>query len=69
LELFEIEEEEEGTSKSLPVVTIGTLDPLRERDYREQCRARLTNISEQVYLEQSTTAPSVYHPTVKYFSA
>lgn len=35
---------EEGTSISLPVITIGNLDRLIERDYREQCSARLVDI-------------------------
>ena len=35
---------EEGTSRSLPVITIGNLDRLVEREYREQCSARLADI-------------------------
>lgn len=35
---------EEGTSKSFPVVTIGNLDRLVEREYRERCSARLADI-------------------------
>jgi predicted nuclease of predicted toxin-antitoxin system len=35
---------EEGTSKSLPVITIGNLDRLVEREYREQCSVRLADI-------------------------
>ncbi|MGA7934124.1 MAG: ACP S-malonyltransferase [Kovacikia sp.] len=35
---------EEGTSTSLPVITIGNLDRLFEREYREQCSARLADI-------------------------
>jgi predicted nuclease of predicted toxin-antitoxin system len=35
---------EEGTSKSLPVITVGNPDRLVERDYREQCSARLADI-------------------------
>lgn len=35
---------EEGTSTSLPVITIGNLDRLVEREYREQCSARLADI-------------------------
>jgi hypothetical protein len=35
---------EEGTSTSLPVITIGNLDRLIERDYREQCSVRLVDI-------------------------
>ena len=34
----------EGTPTSLPVVTIGNLDRLVEREYREQCSARLADI-------------------------
>jgi predicted nuclease of predicted toxin-antitoxin system len=35
---------EEGTSTSLPVITIGNLDRLVEREYREQCSVRLADI-------------------------
>lgn len=35
---------EESTSTSLPVITIGNLDRLIEREYREQCSARLADI-------------------------
>ena len=35
---------EEGSSTSLPVITIGNLDRLVEREYREQCSARLADI-------------------------
>ncbi len=35
---------EEGTPTSLPVITIGSLDRLIEREYREQCSARLADI-------------------------
>ncbi len=35
---------EEGISTSLPVITIGNLDRLVEREYREQCSARLADI-------------------------
>jgi predicted nuclease of predicted toxin-antitoxin system len=35
---------EESTSKSLPVITIGNLDRMVEREYREQCSARLADI-------------------------
>jgi predicted nuclease of predicted toxin-antitoxin system len=35
---------EEGTSASLPVITIGNLERLVEREYREQCSARLADI-------------------------
>lgn len=35
---------EEGTSTTLPVVTIGSLDKLVEKNYREQCSARLVEI-------------------------
>jgi len=35
---------EEGNSTSLPVITIGNLDRLIEREYREQCSARLADI-------------------------
>jgi predicted nuclease of predicted toxin-antitoxin system len=36
---------EEGTPKSLPVITIGNLDRLVEREYREQCSARLADVA------------------------
>lgn len=35
---------EEGSSTSLPVITIGNLNRLIEREYREQCSARLVDI-------------------------
>ncbi|UBF27767.1 ACP S-malonyltransferase [Kovacikia minuta CCNUW1] len=35
---------EENTSISLPVVTIGRVDRLSNREYREQCAARLVEI-------------------------
>ncbi len=35
---------EEGTATALPVVTIGNLDRLVERNYREQCSARLVDV-------------------------
>jgi predicted nuclease of predicted toxin-antitoxin system len=35
---------EESNSTSLPVITIGNLDRLVEREYREQCSARLADI-------------------------
>jgi predicted nuclease of predicted toxin-antitoxin system len=35
---------EEGISTSLPVITIGNLDRLVEREYRERCSARLADI-------------------------
>ncbi|MEO0374935.1 MAG: ACP S-malonyltransferase [Cyanobacteria bacterium P01_A01_bin.17] len=35
---------EERTSTSLPVITIGNLDRLVEREYREQCSLRLADI-------------------------
>lgn len=35
---------EECTSTSLPVITIGKLDRLIEREYRERCSARLVDI-------------------------
>ena len=35
---------EEGTSTSLPVITIGSLNRLIEREYRQQCSARLADI-------------------------
>ena len=35
---------DENQPTSLPVVTIGVLDRLEERDYREQCAERLVEI-------------------------
>ncbi|NEP12876.1 MAG: ACP S-malonyltransferase [Symploca sp. SIO2C1] len=35
---------EESTSTSVPVITIGNLDRLVEREYREQCSVRLAEI-------------------------
>jgi predicted nuclease of predicted toxin-antitoxin system len=35
---------EEGTATSLPVLTVGSLDRLVEREYREQCSARLADV-------------------------
>jgi predicted nuclease of predicted toxin-antitoxin system len=35
---------EENTADSLPIVTIGNLDRLDERNYRERCAARLIEI-------------------------
>lgn len=35
---------EEGNSTSLPVITIGNLNRLVEREYRERCSARLADI-------------------------
>jgi hypothetical protein len=40
---------EESTSTSLPVITIGSLDRLVEREYREQCSTRLVDI--MLYLD------------------
>lgn len=40
---------EDGDARSLPVITIGNLDRLIEREYREQCSARLAEIA--LYLE------------------
>ena len=36
---------EEHTSTAIPVITIGRLDRLDERDYREQCAVRLAEIA------------------------
>jgi hypothetical protein len=41
--------QEEGSDTSLPVLTIGKLDRLIEREYREQCCARLADVA--LYLE------------------
>lgn len=35
---------EEGNASSLPIIAIGNLDRLVEREYREQCSARLADI-------------------------
>ncbi|MDY6784065.1 MAG: ACP S-malonyltransferase [Cyanobacteriota bacterium] len=40
---------EESTSTSLPVITIGSLERLIEREYREQCSTRLVDI--MLYLD------------------
>ncbi|NJK67337.1 MAG: DUF5615 family PIN-like protein [Microcoleus sp. CSU_2_2] len=39
---------EENTSTSLPVVTIGNLDRLDERNYRERCAARLVELALEI---------------------
>lgn len=36
---------EENTSTAIPVITIGRLDRLDEREYREQCAVRLAEIA------------------------
>jgi hypothetical protein len=36
--------QEEGTEQSLPVLTIGSLDRMMERSYREQCSARIAEV-------------------------
>lgn len=35
---------EENTSTSLPVITVGRVERLRERTYRERCAVRLVEI-------------------------
>jgi hypothetical protein len=35
---------EEGAPTSLPVISIGRLDRLDEREYRERCAARLVEV-------------------------
>lgn len=36
--------QEENTSTSLPVLTIGTLDRMKERTYREQCAEKIVDV-------------------------
>ncbi|HBB34851.1 MAG TPA: ACP S-malonyltransferase [Cyanobacteria bacterium UBA8803] len=51
---------EEGTFTSLPVITIGNLDRLLEREYREQCSARLIDI--MMYVENYLGVSRLFIP-------
>ncbi len=51
---------EEGTEKSLPVLTIGSLDRMMERSYREQCSARIADII--LYVENYLGVSRIYIP-------
>lgn len=51
---------EEGTSTSLPVLTVGTLDRLVEREYREQCSARIAEIV--LYIENYLGISRIFIP-------
>ena len=39
---------EENTPTALPVVTIGRIDRIRERDYRDRCAIRLVEIGLEI---------------------
>lgn len=51
---------EEGTTTSLPVITIGSIDRLIEREYREQCSARLAEIV--LYIENYLGVSRLFIP-------
>ncbi|MFN6514953.1 MAG: ACP S-malonyltransferase [Nostoc sp. CreGUA01] len=51
---------EESTTTSLPVITIGSLDRLIEREYREQCSARLAEIV--LYIENYLGVSRLFIP-------
>ncbi|WP_375499031.1 ACP S-malonyltransferase [uncultured Nostoc sp.] len=51
---------EEGTPTSLPVITIGSLERLIEREYREQCSARLADIV--LYIENYLGVSRLFIP-------
>lgn len=51
---------EAGTSTSLPVITIGNLARLIEREYREQCAARLVDI--MLYIENYLGVSRLFIP-------
>jgi len=51
---------EENTSTSLPVITIGRIDSLRDSAYRIRCARRLVEIV--LYLEQYLGAGRLYIP-------
>lgn len=52
--------EQEGTSTSLPVLTIGRVGSLHERDYRERCMLRLLEIL--IELDSYRGAGRIYIP-------
>lgn len=49
-----------GIPTSLPVITIGSLDRLIEREYREQCAARLAEIA--LYIENYSGVGRLFIP-------
>ncbi len=51
---------EEGNERSLPVLTIGSLDRLIEREYREQCSARIADVI--LYVENYLGVSRIYIP-------
>jgi len=51
---------EEGTSTSFPVLTVGSLDRLVEREYREQCSARIADIV--LYIESYLGVSRIFIP-------
>ncbi|NJM73560.1 MAG: ACP S-malonyltransferase [Scytonema sp. RU_4_4] len=51
---------EEITSTSLPVITIGSFERLIEREYREQCSARLADIV--LYIENYLGVSRLFIP-------
>ena len=51
---------EEGTSTSMPVLTVGSLDRLVEREYREQCSARIADIV--LYIENYLGVSRIFIP-------
>jgi hypothetical protein len=51
---------EEGNDRSLPVLTIGSLDRLIEREYREQCSARIADVI--LYVENYLGVSRIYIP-------
>jgi hypothetical protein len=51
---------QENTLTSLPVVTIGSVGRLSNREYREQCAARLVEIA--LYLENYKGVGRIFIP-------
>ncbi len=51
---------EESSSTSLPVVTLGNIARIAERDYREQCVARLIEIV--LYIENYMGVSRLFIP-------
>lgn len=51
---------DEATPESLPVLTIGSLDRLVEREYRERCAERLVEIA--LYLERYLGVGRIFIP-------
>ena len=50
----------EGISTSLPVLTVGNLHRLVEREYREQCSARIADI--MLYIENYLGVSRIFMP-------